>query len=166
MKTTKLILSIALVALATTSFGQLSSNKERSFNKQNHKVKYLTTDYCSKESSRIESWMHDLRSWSNNRAYRNTYIAPVVTRTIRIEQADVLYEEDLGLENWMTTPFECCVNDESGFAEEELSMEIWMITPFESSNFEEELILESWMTTPFLGTEAMEVEEWMTTVWI
>ena len=179
MKTTKLILSIALVALTTTSFGQLSSIKERLFNKQNNKVEYITAEYSNNESSRIETWMHDLHSWASNRASRTSFEAPVVTRAIFIEHVEVIYEEELGLENWMATPFECCVGDEvlsleswmttpfkSEFAEEELCMETWMVAPFESTIVDEELILESWMTAPFEIAEVIEVEEWMTAAWI
>ena len=160
MKTTKLILSIALVALATTSFAQRSSFKERLFNKQNNQIEYVSAEYSNNESSRIESWMHDLHSWASNRASRDAYIAPVVTRTIVIEQADVVYEEELGMENWMATPFE------STFDEEEICVETWMVSPFENTIVDEELILESWMTTPFEVAEVIELEEWMTAAWI
>ena len=135
-KTKTLILSIALVALATTSFAQLSSIKDRLFNKQSEKVVYITADYKTNETSRIESWMHDLRSWSTNRNSRDAYVAPVVAQTFIIENADVVYEEDLGMENWMTTPFD------SNVAEEEIS-------------------LESWMTAPFAVKQVIKVEEWM-----
>ena len=160
MKTKNLILSIALVALTATSFGQRSSIRERLFNKSNNQVEFITADYNSDESSRIENWMHDLRSWASNKNSRDTYSAPVVTRTIFVEQADVVYEEQLGIESWMTTPFECAV------AEEELGIESWMTAPFESNLTEEDLYLESWMTVPFESLEDIEIEDWMATAWI
>ena len=159
MKTTKIILSIALVALTATSFGQLSSIKDRIFSKRNTEVAYYTADYKA-ESSRIENWMGDLRSWASDKISRDAYEAPEVYRTIIIEQADVVYEEELGLENWMSAPFE------SSVAEDELFLESWMSTPFECDVCDAELGLESWMTTPFeigLAEEALFLESWMTT---
>lgn len=141
MKATKIILSIALVALATTSFGQLSSIKEKLFNKQSNEVKYITADYKSNANGRIESWMHDLRSWSSDRASGDTYVAPVVIHTINIECADVVFEEELFLESWMAAPFENNLMDEA-------------------------LSLEAWMTTPFEAAEEIEMEHWMATIWI
>ena len=160
MKATKIILSIALVALATTSFGQLSSIKEKLFNKQSNEVKYITADYKSNSNGRIESWMHDLRSWSSDRASKDTYVAPVVIHTINIESADVVFEEELFLESWMTTPFK------SSVAEEELNVESWMTTPFNTNIAEDRLKVESWMTIPFETDEFIEIESWMSASWI
>ena len=155
MKTTKLFLSIALVVLTTTSFGQFSAIKMKLFAKQTNQVEYFTADYDTNENSRIESWMHDLRSWSDNNNSRDTYEASVITRTIFIETAEIIHEEETRLESWMTTPFE------SGVAEEDLSMESWMVAPFESSVSEDDLTLEFWMTTPFEVTDEIDDEEWM-----
>lgn len=141
MKITKFYLSIALVALATTSFGQLSSIKERLFNKQNNNVEYISAEYNRGEESKIESWMFDLRSWSTNRASRDTYVAPVVTYCINLEYADVVFED-------------------------EINLEVWMSTPFETSLVEENQSLETWMTAPFESAEFIEKEDWMATVWL
>ena len=127
MKTKNLILSITLVALTATSFGQLSSIRERLFNKHNNQIEFITAEYNSNENSRIENWIHDLPSWFSNRAARNLYVTPAVTESYFIEQFDLVYEEPLGIESWMVTPFEC------GVAEEELGLEPWMTVPFESS---------------------------------
>ena len=160
MKTKNLILGIALVALTATSFGQRSSIKERLFNKQNNQVEYSTADYSMNETSRIESWMHDVRSWASNRISRDTYKTPAVSQTIFVERIEVIYEDELHLESWMATPFE------SSIAEEEINLESWMATPFESSIAEEEITIESWMTTPFEAAQDIEVEAWMTSAWI
>ncbi len=45
-----------------------------------------------------------------------------------------------------------------------------MTKPFESNYYEADLIIESWMTKPFEQKEEIEeeieIEEWMTTIWI
>jgi len=118
-----LLLSIALVSLTATSFGQLSSYEqlsveERLFFKRNKELTYYSADYKS-EFIRIESWMTE--------PFESGFA-----------------EEALYLESWMTEPFK------SGFAEEDLYLESWMTTPFESCIAEEELILESWMATTWI----------------
>lgn len=158
MKTTKLILSIALVALVTTSFGQLSL-KERIFPNRNQEVAYFTADYKT-ETSKIENWMHDLRSWAVERNSGNTSDTPVVLGTIKLVQAEVVYEETMAVERWMSAPFGI------GLAEEELDLESWMITPFSGSIAEEPIQLESWMASPFEANEEIEVEGWMNAIWI
>ncbi len=141
MKTTKnLILSLALIALTASSFGQLSSIKERLFHKQPNKVEYITAEYNTSESRRIENWMYDLRSWSSNRESSDAYVAPVVSSTFTVENIDVVYEEELRLENWMTNSFDCFVS------EEDLTIEAWMTTPFEAA---EEIEMEDWMVDTF-----------------
>ena len=55
---------------------------------------------------------------------------------------DVVVEEELIIESWMTTPFE-------NMSETELVLEEWMVIPFENIVVENELALETWMTTPF-----------------
>ena len=160
MKTTKnLILSIALVALATTSFGQLPSIKDRLFKKQKNQVEYITAEY-SNENSRVENWMHDLRSWSSDKASKDAYVAPVVTSSFIIENVEVVYEEELGLEIWMTNSFEC-----SG-TEDALFLEAWMEAPFANNQIDESLNIENWMIIPFEVTESIEMESWMTATWI
>ena len=51
--------------------------------------------------------------------------------------------------------------------DEDIQIEDWMTTPFEIT-FEEEPILENWMTAPFETSieEEMIIEYWMTTSWI
>ncbi len=160
MKTSKnIILSIALVALTATSFGQLSVMKDKLFNKQKNEVEYMTTEYGNK-NSRIENWMHDLRSWSSHKASRDFYTAPVVSSSFIIENTEVIYEDEIGLENWMANTFEWSI------ADEELCLEAWMITPFESNDLDESLEIENWMTAPFEASEAIEMESWMTEAWI
>jgi len=159
MKTTKLILSIALVALTTTAFAQHIFNSERVSPKQYHQIAHFFADK-NPENNRIEIWMHDFQGRASKKASWDVYEAPVVTRTLFVEQVEVIYEEGLRLESWMTAPFE------SNLAEEELNVEPWMTAPFENDIAEEELFLESWMVAPFesnLAEEDLTLESWMTT---
>ena len=161
MKTTKLILSIALVALTATSFGQLSNFKEKMFAKRNNTVAIYTANYTNNES-RIESWMHDLRSWASDRRTSEECSAPVVAESFVIESVDVVYEEELFTETWMSAPFE------TDLYEEALNLESWMSAPFETDVYEEVLVLENWMTSPFdteIAEEEIAIESWMTAVW-
>ena len=158
MKTAKnIILSIALVVLATSIIAQPSSRKERHINRQNKQLVYMHADYSNNESSRLENWMYDLSTWANSRVSRDVYEAPVIAEAYIVKSADVIYEEDLVLESWMTLPFE------SGLAEEALSIESWMTEPFEAADYIE---VEDWMTEPFEAADYIEVEEWMTKAWI
>ncbi len=144
MKTTKLFLSIALVALTATSFSQLPL-KDRLFSKRNNEVVYYTADYKA-ETSKIENWMIDICDWASSKVSRDVYQAPVVSSTYFTEQVEIIYEDELGMENWMTVPFE------SSVLENELVLESWMAEPFETG-LEEELSIESWMTAPFEAAE-------------
>lgn len=124
MKTTKTLLTIALVALTSTLFGRMGDPE---------------TD-CN--------------------------CCPTV----------IFIDQDLGIEEWMTQPFDASVEYEmiveswmvkpfdSDF-ESQLAMEDWMSMPFDSG-FEAELTVESWMLTPFNANEKIELEWWMATTWL
>ena len=83
-------------------------------------------------------------------------VAPAISRTIHTASVDVIYEEALMVESWMTTPFETNI-------EERITVESWMTAPFESA-IEESVEVENWMTVPFESAieESVEVEAWMT----
>ena len=66
--------------------------------------------------------------------------APYLSRTFYVPR-----EFDMDIEDWMTKPFE------SDFYEEDPIIEVWMTKPFE---FDEEI------------EEEIEIEAWMTTIWI
>jgi hypothetical protein len=55
---------------------------------------------------------------------------------------------------------------ESSVYEEKLQIESWMLTPFESNYYELDPIIEQWMTAPFESGEEIEIEAWMSTIWI
>ncbi len=139
--TKKIFFSIALLTVATITFAQPSSRKERLLNKQDKQLVYMLTDYSPNENSRLENWMYDFSTWANSRSSKDAYEAPLVAEAYFIESADVVYEGDLSIESWMTTSFEC------GPAEESLTIESWMTEPFEAADY-------------------IEVEEWMTKAWI
>lgn len=181
MKTTKLILSIALVALATVSVGgQRTYILERLISNDEPQIAQLTADN-EREKSRIEIWKHNFNGWASEKFTWDVYEAPKVAHTFYAERVEVVHEENLELEKWMTRPFKDEFVEEEvrieswmarpfkdEFIEEELYIESWMTTPIESVFPEEELNVESWMTTPFEDEleDPVEVETWMATAWI
>lgn len=75
---------------------------------------------------------------------------------------EIVYEQELDMENWMAVPFE------SGFMESDLNLENWMIEPFESNVMESDLNLENWMVVPFevgVEDEVLSLESWMAAAW-
>ena len=60
--------------------------------------------------------------------------------------SDILIEDDIDIENWMTKPFKNREYDK--VYEERLVVENWMTHPF-SDFVEEPLELEDWMLVPF-----------------
>lgn len=158
MKTTKLILSIVLVALATAVYGQQTFSMERFFPSHTQQVQSFLAENHT-ENSRIEIWKHNPDGRSSLKTSWNVYESPMVARTIFVEEADVVYEGNLELEGWMIVPFEKELN------EAELALEPWMAAPFETSKIETDLVVESWMTSPFESAEVIEIEDWMTSTW-
>lgn len=111
MKTTKLILSIALVALTVTSFGRIG---EPSIVNENDMV--------------VESWM-----LSPFEAMENDLVLECW-----MSKAFDIAERDLAIENWMTTPFDeldepLTLEDWmiKPFATDVLALETWMSIPFQ-----------------------------------
>jgi hypothetical protein len=144
MKTIKIILSIAGFAFTSICFGQLLSQNKSD-------VLFYSTHY-NLANNRMEHqvWQYPARTTSGDH-----FEVPVSSRTYFVP-----IEFDLGIEAWMTLPFECSVY------EEELQIESWMVTPFESNYYEADPIIEQWMTAPFESGEEIEIEAWMSTIWI
>jgi hypothetical protein len=167
MKIIRLSISILLVTLATTGYGQilgpecqsaLQDIKDRLFPNRDREIRYVTVGYKD-EPGMIESWMSEMRSWAIDGISKDAYVTPVITRTFRVDHAEVVFESDLRVEHWMNTPFEACM------AEEEVAVEAWMTSPFETAIAEEEVAVEAWMTSPFetaIAEEEVAVEAWMT----
>ncbi len=156
MKTTKLVLSIIGVALATISFGQhislheISSPTHHSIGVQlnyHSDVLFYSADF-NEEQGRMEHWLYNIPGLAYQLAFTDNYEAPDISRAYFVKDVEInLGEEALLIENWMTTPFE------SALTESEIWMESWMITPFDEYQIDKVLQLESWMVIPF------EVEE-------
>jgi hypothetical protein len=142
MKTTKITLITALIVLGAMLFGQAE------------KVQYIYADY-SEKSSKFENLVNKFLN-KTERTERDGYKEPVVYMSYTMHQADVVYEENYGVEAWMASPFE------SKYADAELVIENWMTSPFESSYADAELAVENWMTRPFIATDHIEIESWMT----
>ena len=64
--------------------------------------------------------------------------------------------------------FEAPVSSRTYFVplEFDLAIEEWMTLPFESNYYEVDPIIEQWMTAPFESGEEIEIEAWMSTIWI
>ena len=170
MKTTKLTfgsnrrilaISIMLFAISAISFSQIRNFKEYWLNNLKDKI-FLTTEA---NNHFITVSYHEDAEWMD---------APAITRTIIASSAEVLYEENLEVEDWMTSTFESSLENaievESWMTtpfetaiEENISVESWMSKPFEYS-IESDVVVEDWMTTPFEYTldESVSVENWMT----
>ncbi|HER09259.1 MAG TPA: hypothetical protein ENO20_10155 [Bacteroides sp.] len=189
MKATKLFTGILLVAMATSANGQVFGSKDhtlfegikdRLFPNRNQKVEYLTVDFQS-ERGRIEIWISDLHSWAIDLVSGDVYEAPVISRTILVDHAEVVFESDLRVEQWMGTPFETGVSEdaltvegwmaapfEEGVTDNEVVVEDWMAIPFPDCLEDHEIAIEDWMITPFEtgpAEEEVSVEDWMTAAW-
>jgi hypothetical protein len=142
MRTTKITLITALIAMGAILYGQAEQ------------VEFRNASYLEK-SSRFENLVDNYLCLTE-RSERNGYNEPEIYMSYKVDLVDVVYEEYYGTEPWMTTPFE------SSVAEAELSVEEWMTRPFGSSVTEADLPVESWMTIPFEAAEHIAIESWMT----
>ena len=144
MKTIKIILSIVGFAFTSICFGQHLSQKKSD-------VLFYSAHY-NLANNRVE---HQVNKYPARTTSGDYFEAPVSNRTYFVP-----LEFDLAIEEWMTIPFE------SSIYEEELQIESWMLTPFESNYYEVDPIIEQWMTAPFESGEEIEIEAWMSTIWI
>ena len=134
MKTTKIIFSIALVALATVAMGQRTLHLERINPDQDAQIAYLTAH--STNQNEVDIWSHEAYGKPDKKVSWRVFEAPAESKTLFVKQAEIFYEEDIRTEMWMTAPFE-------------------------NSTEQEEQNLEGWMTKPFKIAQAIRVEEWM-----
>ena len=142
MRTTKITLITALIAMGAILYGQAEQ------------VEFMNANYVE-ESSRFENLVHNYLCLTE-RSERNGYNEPVIYMSYKVDLVDVVYEEYYSTEPWMTTPFE------SSVAEADLNVEEWMTRPFGNSVEESKLTIEKWMTLPFEAAEHIEIESWMT----
>jgi len=148
MKTIITILSIAGFALSTICFGQLPV--------QNDDDPLFYSAHYNLASNRMEHRIDQFPARTTSGDHFNTVH---INRTYFVPT-----DFDMGIEEWMTKPFE------SNFYEEELLLESWMISPFESNYYEADPIIEDWMTKPFESDkdldEEIEIEAWMSAIWV
>ena len=144
MKAIKVFLLFAGFTLTGICFGQLVS--------QNNSDLLFYSSHYDLASNRME---HRLDPFPARSTSGDHFETPGINRTYYVHK-----DFDMAVETWMTIPFE------SSIYEEELQLESWMTTPFDCMYYEENPIIESWMTKPFESGEEIEIEEWMTTIWI
>jgi hypothetical protein len=140
MKATNIIFSIALVAVATSAIGQRNLIMEKLFPKRIAEDVQLVS-HTPADNNRVEFWIHDLHGKSSKKFSFNIYEAPATSETLLVEEVEIIIDEVLPLENWMTTPFE--VDVEEKFP----GLESWMTIPFEINDHIE---LEAWMVKPWI----------------
>jgi hypothetical protein len=129
MKATKILIAVILVLVTTTTFAQAEKGLFAM-------VKY------SQEMNRFETWVSDIDERTNHEDLNESDLR-LISTTYYVDYADISYENEYSLKQWMTAPFEDAIIDEN------LPMEPWMNEPFETVELQEELRLEDWMATSF-----------------
>jgi hypothetical protein len=129
MKATKFFIAAILFLVTATTFAQAEKGLFAM-------VKY------SQEMNRFETWVSDIDERTNNEDLNESDLR-LISTTYYVDYADISYENEYSLKQWMTAPFEDAIIDEN------LPMEPWMNEPFETVELQEELRLENWMSTPF-----------------
>ena len=152
MKTFNLIISIALLALATTASSQ------RSISSKEDQAKFVNVSYTIENSTIANKIGGFLDKFS--RPQKAPSIESVFSMSFTMDQPDVVYEEAYTIESWMTAPFKYFIS------EVDMDLESWMTSPFNCKVSEADLPIESWMTAPFEAAESIKVESWMTSAWL
>lgn len=124
MKTTKTLLTIALVALTTTLFGRIGEPEED--------CNCCPSELFADQEMSTEEWMTE--------PFASSFEVDIRLESWMAKPFDSDFETVVALEEWMSLPFE------SSF-EPELAVESWMKTPFDTT---EEIKLEWWMATAWL----------------
>jgi len=121
MKTTKLFLSIALVALTVISFGKTNLTDNADFENEMVMESWMTSPFESSEADLVvETWMtQPFQSDENDLIVENWMTTPF---------QNICLEEELIVENWMTSSFGL------GTELEALALESWMSAPFEATD--------------------------------
>ena len=98
-----------------------------------------------------------INKFQNHTAIIAAFISVFFLGSISMANA-ASFDDEIVIEEWMTTPFETVVFEEA------IVTESWMSAPFESGVDLETIIVEEWMKTPFeieLDLESIAVEDWM-----
>ena len=151
MKTTTLLLSIALISWVSSASGQAAYQPEE------QRAEIIQTRYSMDESG----FVHQVNQFFQRMGGSGKQVpqGPVVIQSFVMLQPEIIYEDSYETESWMTSPFY------SHILEADPSIEAWMIQPFGRLVAEERLLLEPWMTMPFGLDESIEIEPWMTERW-
>jgi len=125
MKPKITIIGIALAIVTSTSFGQFSYTEILG---QLHysQVAYHPGDNKA-ENNQIENGNSDLKGGDE----------------VEPEKMDSLFDKDMGIETWMTTPFQFGISEEQ-------PLENWMKIPFSSIVVGKQIVLESWMSESWI----------------
>jgi hypothetical protein len=142
MKKIKTYFILALVSLGTLLSGQA------------FQAEYITTGYHH-TSGRVERFFNRLADRSEPMDGKG-YGEPVFYMSYVVDRNNIVHENELSVEDWMTSPFDWALQ------ENELVVEPWMEAPFESGLREPKLAVESWMTRPFELDGDIRIESWMT----
>ena len=157
-----MILAVAFLTVTAVSYGQMWLQ---------------TPEFLKNLKERIAQIGHNEDLFETVVYYETCEItmAPNISRTIHVRNLEVMYDEDLKVEEWMTSSFENNIEEAieieswmtSSFdvlMEEGLVVEEWMTSSFEA-NLEPAVNVESWMAAPFEvpQEESIEIESWMTT---
>lgn len=139
MKTIRIISSIALVAMAVISFGQIRETGSLLTMNNPQAVQYYSNP--GRHQSQLEPWMYDLSSWDVRQVSGGGH------GRISGSQPAILIEDEVAIET-------------------EPALETWMEAPFLQSILEGEISLESWMTAPFDVDPEIGIEPWMSATWM
>ena len=151
MKPMKTIFSIALIALATSAFGQ------GTYPGKEYRTETVQVNYTAENRTIANKISNFLDKFT--KPEKMPSLKPVVCMSFTLDQAEIIYEDSYRTEKWMTTPFGISI------PEAEPKLESWMSDPFYSKLAEADPPIESWMSTPFETAESMEIENWMTAAW-
>ena len=153
----KMLTSILAISLFTTvSFSQglllesISYAVQTLSTDKTENETYKTVGFSEASLAEQNSLFLFKRNANTETSNRNTS----VIRSFNVAEFDLVMEEELEAENWMTAPLAL---------EEAIETEAWMVEPLTSYG-EQSLRVEDWMTEPLNVNNEEEIvtEEWMT----
>lgn len=166
-----MVLTVSTTLSAQDSLLAQKWNQFRSNMQAKHsanQVEFRTVAYNEGETG-IEAWMTDLRTWAADRIHPRITVreeavemegwmaTPFVSRSISCSAVEILYEEETGMEGWMS-------KDWTAVEDENTAVEGWMKEDWTSVK-DENIRMESWMSEDWTSVqeEEVEMEAWMST---
>ena len=125
MKTKITIIGISLALMASTSFGQ-----------------FLYTEILGQLPYSQVAY-HPADNKAENKQIETRTLNFIVEDTISSNKSEFICEEQMGIDKWMTAPFQ------TGISEEQ-PLENWMKIPFSSTVVGKQIVLESWMSESWI----------------